>query len=157
MTKEQLKYIGIGIIFLLLQIVLFRHLSIYQMQPDLIIIFLVWFMSKQNRTAALLMASLLGFFQDFLLDLWGLHMFTKTLLVYVSYRFIPQSHKTPLVIGPVFLTVFLAALLHNIIFLGLNLFIQNYSAEILFWRHLIGNSLYSAVVACCIHLFRTQR
>lgn len=157
MTKEQLKYIGIGVLFLLLQIVLFRHLSIYQMQPDLVIVFLVWFMSKQSRTASLLMACLLGFLQDFLLDLWGVHMFTKTLLVYLSHRFIPQDQKTPLLIGPVFLTVILAALLHNIIFLGLNLFIQTYSVEVLFWRHLIGSSLYSAVIACCIYLFRTKR
>ncbi|SHE78980.1 rod shape-determining protein MreD [Fodinibius roseus] len=157
MTKEQLKYIGAGVLFLLLQIMLFRHLSIYQMQPDLVLVFLVWFMSKKDRAAALLMAGLLGFLQDFLLDLWGLHMFTKTLLVYLSHRFIPQDQKTPLLIGPVFLTVLLAALLHNLIFLGLNLFIQNYSAEVLFWRHLIGNSLYSAVIACCIHLFRTKR
>lgn len=157
MTKGQLKYIGIGVLFLLLQIVLFRHLSIYQMQPDLVIIFLAWFMSRQNRTAALLMAALLGFLQDFLLDLWGLHMFTKTLLVYLSHRFIPQHQKTPLSIGPVFLTVLAVAVLHNIIFLGLNLFIQNYSAEILFWRHLLGSSLYTAVIACCIHLFRMNK
>ncbi|SMO77398.1 rod shape-determining protein MreD [Fodinibius sediminis] len=157
MTKEQLKYLSIGLLFLLLQVVLFRHLTIFRMQPDLVLIFLVWFMSKKNRATALLMGALLGFLQDFFLDLWGLHMFTKTLLVYLSHRFIPKDHTKLLLIGPVFTTVFSAALLHNIIFLGLNLFIQNYTAEIIFWRQLVGNSLYSAIVACCIHLFRTQR
>ena len=157
MTRKQLTYVGFGLLFLLLQVVLFRHLSIYGMRPDLVTIFLVWFMSRQNRTAALLMAGLLGFLQDFILDLWGLHMFTKTLLVYISHRFIPRDQKTLLLIGPVFLTVLLVALLHNLIFLGLNLFMQSYSAEAMFWRHLAGNSLYSAVVACCIHLFRINR
>lgn len=156
MSKEQLKYIAAGFIFLLLQIVLFRHLTIFRAQPDLVLIFLVWYMSRQNRTAALLMAALLGFLQDFFLDLWGLHMFTKTLLVYLGYRFIPKAHSATLSIGPVGLTIFLAALLHNLIFLGLNLFIQNYSAELLFWYHLIGSSLYSAIVASVIHLFRNK-
>lgn len=157
MNKYQLKYMGIGLLALLLQIVLFRHLSIFHTQPDLVLIFLLWYMSRQTRTASLLMAAALGFCQDFLLDLWGLHMFTKTLLVYLSYQFIPREEKTTLLIGPVFMTVLLAALCHNIIFLGLNLFIQSYSAEVLFWRQLIGNSLYSAVVACCVHLFRSNR
>lgn len=156
MTKEWLKYIGAGLVVLLLQIILFRHLTVFYAQPDLVLIFLVWYMSRKNRTAALLMAALLGFLQDFFLDLWGLHMFTKTLLVYVGHRFIPKAQKTNLSIGPVFLTILLAALLHNLIFLGLNMFIQNYTAEILFWHHLIGSSLYSAIVASVIYLFKTQ-
>lgn len=156
MTKEWLKYLGAGLVFLLLQIILFRHLSIFYAQPDIILIFLVWFMSNKNRTAALLMAALLGFLQDFFLDLWGLHMFTKTLLVYISHRFIPKAPKTNLSIGPVFLTILLAALLHNLIFLGLNMIVQNYTAETLFWHHILGSSVYSATVASVIYLFRTK-
>ncbi|MCW9707759.1 rod shape-determining protein MreD [Fodinibius salsisoli] len=156
MSKKQLTHLGIGLVFLLLQVVLFRHLTVFHAQPDLVLIFLVWYMSRQNRTAALLMAALLGFFQDFLLDLWGLHMFTKTLLVYISHRFIPKTRAITLSIGPVGLTVLLAAFLQNLIFLGLNMFIQNYSAELLFWNHLIGSSLYSAVIASVIYLFRNK-
>lgn len=156
MNPERLKNIGLGISFLLLQILLFRHLKIYQIQPDLILIFLVWYMTKKDRTSALLMAAGFGFLQDALLDLWGLNMFTKTLLTFIGYNFIPRGSKKRLLVGQVFLTMLIASLLHNLIFLGLNVVIQNYSAEFYFWRHLLGNSLYTAVVASFIQLFRTN-
>lgn len=156
MNTERLKYIGIGLGFLLIQVVLFRHLRIYHMQPDLVLIFLIWYISKQDRTSALLMAAGLGFFQDALLDLWGLNMFSKTLLTFIGYNFIPKSSNVRLLIGQVFITVLIASLVHNLIFLGLNSLILNYSAESIFWRHWIGSSIYTATVAGFIHLFRTK-
>lgn len=155
MNPERLKNFGLGFLFLLVQLVLFRHLKIYQVQPDLVLIFLIWYAARQDRTSAILMAAGLGFFQDALLDLWGLNMFSKTLLIFISYNFIPKKSKQ-LLIGQVFLTILIASLLHNIIFLGLNAIIQNYTAELFFWRHLIGNSLYTAVIAGVIYLFRSR-
>lgn len=156
MNPERIKNFGFGLAFLLTQIVLFRHLKILQVQPDLVLIFLVWFMAKKDRTSALLMAAILGFFQDALLDLWGLNMFSKTLLVFMSFNFIPKGSKKKLLIGQVFLTIVIAAFIHNLIFLGLNALIQNYTAELYFWRHLIGSTLYTAFVASFIQLFRTN-
>lgn len=155
MNPERLKNFGLGFLFLLVQLVLFRHLKIYQVQPDLVLIFLIWYAARQDRTSAILMAAGLGFFQDALLDLWGLNMFSKTLLIFISYNFIPKKSKQ-LLIGQVFLTILIASLLHNIIFLGLNAIIQNYTAELFFWRHLFGNSLYTAVIAGVIYLFRSR-
>src|SRR6056297_2844570 len=129
MNFERFKNFGIGLGFLIVQIVLFRHLKIMQVQPDLLLIFLVWYMTQKDRTSALLMAAGLGFLQDALLDLWGLNMFVKTLLVFISYNFIPKGGKKRLLIGQVFLAIAIAALLHNLIFLGLNAIIQNYTGE----------------------------
>lgn len=156
MNPERLKNIGLGLGFLLLQVVLFRHLKIFQMQPDLVLIFLIWYMAQKDRTSALLMAAGLGFMQDALLDLWGLNMFSKTLLTFIGYNFIPQGAKKRLLVGQVFLTILIASLLHNLIFLGLNAVIQSYSAETFFWRHLFGNSLYTAIIASFLQLFRTK-
>lgn len=156
MNPERLKNVGIGLVFLLMQVMLFRHLKIYQIQPDLILIFLVWYMARKSRTAALLMAAGLGFMQDALLDLWGLNMFSKTLLIFVGYNLIPQNTKKRLLVGQVFLIIAIASLLHNLIFLGLSVLIENYSAEMFFWRHFLGSSLYTAVVASFIQLFRTR-
>lgn len=155
MNAESIKNIGIGLGFLLLQLVIFRHLKIFQVQPDLVLIFLIWYMAFKDRTSALLMAASFGFLQDAMLDLWGLNMFAKTLLIFMSYNFIPRGKKR-LLVGQVFLTIFVVCLLHNLIFLGLNAAIQNYSGEIFFWRNLFGNSLYTAVVASFIQLFRTK-
>ncbi|MGM0545899.1 MAG: rod shape-determining protein MreD [Bacteroidota bacterium] len=156
MNPERFKNFGIGLGLLLIQIMLFRHLQIMQVQPDLLLIFLVWYMSQKDRTTALLMAAGLAFLQDALLDLWGLNMFSKTLLVFVSYNFIPRGGKKRLLIGQIFLTIFVVAVIHNLIFLGLNSVIENYTGEIFFWRHLIGSSIYTALVASFIHLFRTN-
>ncbi|MDZ7658442.1 rod shape-determining protein MreD [Fodinibius sp.] len=156
MNPERFKNFGIGLAFLLIQVMLFRHLKIMQVQPDLLLIFLVWYMARKDRTAALLMAAGLGFLQDAMLDLWGLNMFSKTLLVFMSYNFIPRGSKKQLLIGQVFLTIAIAALIHNLIFLGLNIAIESYTGEQYFWRHLIGSSLYTAFVASFIQLFRTN-
>ncbi|NGP89314.1 rod shape-determining protein MreD [Fodinibius halophilus] len=156
MNPDRLKNIGLGILFLLVQVALFRHLKILKIQPDLVLIFLLWYAARYDRTSAIVMAAGFSFLQDALLDLWGLNMFTKTLLIFVSFNFIPRNTKKQLLIGQVFLTVLIGALVHNIIFLGLNSVIVNYTAEIFFWRHLIGNSCYTALVAAIIYLFRTR-
>ncbi len=98
----------------------------------------------------------LAFVQDALLDLWGLNMFSKTLLTFAIYNFIPKSSEVRLLIGQIFLTVLIASMVHNIIFLGLNIIVESYSAELLFWRQWIGNAIYTAIVASFIHLFRTN-
>lgn len=156
MNTEHLKKYGVGLGFILLQVTLFRHLKIYNIQPDVVIIFLLWYTMRQNRTAAILMAAVLGFMQDALLDLWGLHMFSKTLLVFSVYNFIPRNPNLRLITAQVFITVFTATLFHNLIFLGLNYTVENYSAEFLFWSQWLGNSLYTALIASFLHLFRTK-
>lgn len=156
MNPERLKNIGLGVGFVFIQVTLFRHLKIFQMQPDFVLIFITWYLVRKDRTSALLMAAGLGFLQDALLDTWGLNMFSKTLLTFIIYNFIPKGLKRRLLVGQVFLTILLICLLHNLIFLGLNAIVINYSAEGMFWRHLLGNSIYTAVVASFIQLFRTQ-
>lgn len=156
MSTEHLKKYGLGLGFVFLQVTLFRHLKIYNIQPDVVIIFLLWYTMRQNRTAAILMAAVLGFMQDALLDLWGLHMFSKTLLVFSVYNFIPRNPNLRLITAQVFITVFTATLFHNLIFLVLNYTVENYSAEFLFWSQWLGNSFYTALIASFLHLFRTK-
>ncbi|MDX1639843.1 MAG: rod shape-determining protein MreD [Balneolaceae bacterium] len=156
MNTERLKDFGVGLSFVALQIVMFRHLKLWGMQPDLVLIYILWLITRRDRTTCLILAAGLGFFQDALLDLWGLNMFSKTLLTFMAYNFIPKSSDVRLLIGQIFLTVLIASMVHNIIFLGLNLVVEIYSAELFFWREWIGNAVYTAVVASFIHLFRTN-
>lgn len=156
MSRERLKDFGIGLGFVVLQIVMFRHLKLWEMQPDLVLIYILWMITHKDRTSCLLIAAGLGFFQDALLDLWGLNMFSKTLMTFAIYNFIPKSSEIRLLIGQVFLTVLIASMVHNILFLGLSFIVESYSAEILFWRQWIGNALYTAVVGSFIYLFRTN-
>lgn len=156
MNADKLKEYGIGFGVIFIQLTLFRHLKIYNMQPDLIIIYLLWVATKKDRTSAIILAAVLGFTQDALLDLWGLNMFSKTLLIFAGYNFIPKSSNVRLLAGQVFLIVLIACLIHNLIFLGLNAAVEIYSAEFLFWSQWLGSSLYTAVVAFFLYLFRTR-
>lgn len=155
MNLKQLKDFGIGLGFVALQVVLFRHLKIYEMQADVVLIFLIWYMTQRDRTTAIVMAAALGFFQDAFLDLWGLNMFSKTLIVFSAFNIIPKTKEIRLLLGQVFLTVLLISLAHNLVYLGLNIFVEQYSAELIFWQQLAGNSIYTAVVGSFIYLFRT--
>lgn len=155
MSGERIKDFGMGLGFVVLQIVLFRHLRVYDMQADLVLVFLLWFMMRRDRTSAIIMAAFLGFVQDAILDLWGLNMFSKTLLAFAGYNFLPKNSDVRLILGQVFIIVFIASVAHNLIFLGMSSVVQNYSAEFLFWRQLIGNSIYTGFVASFIQLFRT--
>lgn len=155
MNSERIRDFGIGLGFIVIQIVLFRHLKVFQMQPDLVLIFLLWLMVRRDRTSVLILAAILGFTQDALLDLWGLNMFSKVLTAFIGYNLIPKSSEGRLLLGQVFLTVLIASLIHNLIFLGLSGIMELYSAEIIFWRQWIGNGLYTAVVASFMQLFRT--
>ncbi|MFH5883067.1 rod shape-determining protein MreD [Halalkalibaculum sp. DA3122] len=156
MNTERLKDFGIGLGFVGLQIVMFRHLKVWNMQPDLVLIYILWLITVRDRTSCLFMAAALGLFQDALLDLWGLNMFSKTLITFAAYNFIPKSDKVRLLIGQIFLTVFIASLFHNIIFVGLSVIVESYSAEFLFWQQWLGNAVYTTLVAGLIQLFRTQ-
>lgn len=155
MTGERLKDFGLGLGFVALQVVLFRHLRVYEMQADLVLIFLIWFMMRRDRTSAIIMAAVLGFIQDAVLDLWGLNMFSKTFIAFAGYNFLPDYSEIHRVLGQIFITVLITALVHNLVFLGLSSVVEIYSAEFLFWRLLAGNSIYTALVATFIQLFRT--
>lgn len=156
MNLKQLKDFVIGLGFVALQVVLFRHLKIYEMQADVVLIFLIWYMTQRDRTTAIVMAAVLGFFQDAFLDLWGLNMFSKTLIVFSAFNIIPKTKEIRLLLGQVFLTVLLISLAHNLVYLGLNSLVEQYSAELIFWQQLAGNSIYTAVVGSFIYLFRTD-
>lgn len=157
MSLTKLKEIGIGLAVVLLQVIFFRHLDIYSMHPDVVLIFLVWYMTKRNRTAALLMAALLGFTQDALLGLWGLNMFSKTLMVFILYNWIPNEPAGKSQLPRVMIFVFIGGFIQNLFLIALSSTVEVYTAELLFWRNWLGNSIYTSVTAGIIQLFRIRR
>lgn len=156
MKSERLKDFlwGLGIVFL--QIVIFRHLKIFKIQADIVFIYILWIMSQRSRTSAIVLAATLGFLQDAMMNLWGLNMFANTLIAFMGYRFIPKQSETQLMVSQVFLLVLIFSLFHNIIFLGMASFVKNYAVELYFWYILLGSSLYTAIVASIIYLFKNS-
>jgi hypothetical protein len=101
------------------------------------------------------MAAGLGFLMDALLDTWGLHMFAKTLTIFASFNFIPRITDMRLLTGQIFLTILLAGIFHQFIFLILANFIDGY-ADLFFFRQWVGNAIYTAVIGSFMYIFRSN-
>jgi rod shape-determining protein MreD len=155
MNLDKIKEFLFGFLILLAQIILFRHLTFIGSQPDLVLLFTIWLMTREDRTSVILIAAGLAFLQDAFLDLWGLNMFAKTAIAFFAYRFVPKVEEHRLLIWQAFTLIFVIALFHNLIFVGFSFFIEVYTGEYSFWSLLFGNTLYTTVVGTLIYLFRS--
>lgn len=154
MKKKVWLDIGIAIIFLLAQIMVFRHLDLFGVQADVVFIFLLWMMSCRGRSYTLVFAAFSSLLLDILLDTWGLHLFAKTLTVMLAYNVINSVSESILQSGKVFTVTFLAALLYYLIFLTMAVFAGKYVFELFFLKHWIGNSLYTAIIASLLYMLK---
>ncbi len=151
-----LRYLLLGAGMLAVQIILLRHLKIYDAESDLLLVYLIWLCTKKNRTETLLIAGILGLLQDALLDLWGMHLFSKVLLVFITHGFLSNLSEKRFVFWQVFIIILLAALLHNVIFWGVGLFSEAIATDYVFWNLIIGSSLFTALLGGFLHLVRTD-
>lgn len=150
------RYLLIGFGLLAIQIVLLRHLKIFNAEPDLVLIYLLWLCPKKQRTETLLLAAMLGFLQDALLDLWGMNMFSKVLLIFLVHGFLGNLSEKRFIFWQIFIIVFIAAIIHNTIFWAVGLFSEAIATEYLFWNLILGSSAFTALIAGFLHLVRTD-
>ncbi|MEP1150122.1 MAG: rod shape-determining protein MreD [Balneola sp.] len=154
MRNNVLKHIGIGILFVLSQLLIFQYLTIYNAYVDPLLIFLVWSTLRYKRHEVLLFAAALGFFQDALFDVWGLNMFAKTITVFLVYKIVSRNSEVRLLIWQAFGFIFGAAILHNIFYLSFSSFLDTYnytSSPIIL---LLGSSLYTALIGSILHVLK---
>lgn len=150
------RYLLIGLGLLAIQIVLLMHLKIFNAEPDLVLIYLLWLCPKKERTETLILAALLAFFQDALLDLWGMNMFSKILLIFLVHGFLSNLSEKRFIFWQIFIIVFLAAVVHNTIFWATGMFSEAIATEYLFWNLIVASSAYTALIAGFLHLVRTE-
>ena len=141
---------------LALQIMLFRHLTIFGAEPDIVLVYLLWLMASRDRTTVVIHGAAMGFALDLFLDFWGLHMLSKTILAFFGYNFIPKTTDTKLLYNQVFIIILLAGLFHNLIFTGVAQFAEIFRVEQLFWVIWVGNSLLTALVGTFFYLFKNN-
>lgn len=136
---------------------LLRHLQIFGAEPDLILIFLLWLCKSKSRTTVLLYAAGLGLMHDALIDLWGIHMFSKTLMVLILHSYLNRISKNKFIFWQVVLIVFIAAIIHNITFFSVTVYSDLYtSGPQLIMRLLIG-SVYSAILGGFLHMVKEDK
>jgi rod shape-determining protein MreD len=150
----RLFFIGLGIVAI--QIVLLRHLEILGAESDLVLLFLLWLAAKKSKTKVLIYAAFLGFLQDALTDLWGLNMFSKTVLIFILYGYLNRISQNRFLYWQIFLIILMAAFLHNLIFYGVSLFTELYSGGHMIWSLLIVSSIFTAIVGSFLHMVRVD-
>jgi rod shape-determining protein MreD len=156
MSWENLKYYLWGLLFLAIQVVFLQHLVLFGASADLVFLFVLWAMLKVERSQVLLIAFGLAFFQDALLDHWGLNILSKTLFAYVFYNIVSSFRDTILSVGQVFLFILVAALIYHMIYLGIANFAGRYFLEGMFLQMWLVGSSYTALVGIISHLLRTR-
>jgi rod shape-determining protein MreD len=154
MKSELLKYGVIGLAAVLLQMLIFNHLSYGPIQSDITLVVLIWVIATQNRTTAILFAAYVGVLSDFFLDYWGLHLMAKPLTTLLVYRFVPRLDESRLFFTQVFLILLGISVVHNLFFLLAAFFAQIYQAGLVFLQIMIGSSLMTAITGSIIYILR---
>lgn len=154
MRSDHIRTLFLGLSMVGIQIVLLRHLKIFDAESDLVLLFIIWLCTKKSKTECLIYAGLLGFLQDAIIDLWGLNMFSKTLLVFILHGFLNRISENRTIFWEVFLVILGAAFLHNCIFLGVTLFSEAFASGFAMWSLLLASSVFTAVVGSFLHLVR---
>lgn len=151
MRSDLIKYYFFGVVAVIAQILLFRHLTFYGAQADIVLVFLLWSCLHRVRGEVLLLTAVIAFLQDSLLDLWGLHMFTKTITVFLVHAYVNRSRDNQPLIWQVFLGIFAISFIHNIVFLALSSFVELYATEYIFFQFIFGASFYTAIAGTAVY------
>lgn len=137
-----------------IQIILLRHLEVFGAKPDLILVFIIWLCTQKNKSICLIFAAFLGLFQDSLTDLWGLNIFSKTLLVFILHGYLNRIKEKQLLFWQVFLIILLGSAIHNIAFYGVSLFTGLYTTGFLTFSLLVYSPVYTSVIGSFLHIVR---
>ncbi|MEX2600955.1 MAG: rod shape-determining protein MreD [Balneolaceae bacterium] len=153
---ENIRHFFLGLGFLAIQIILLRHLKIYGAEADLVLVYLLWLCTQKSRTEVLLFAALFGLMQDAMTDLWGLNMFSKTLLIFLVHNYLRKVSEHRFILWQIFILLLAAALIHNALIILLSLFSELYNSGTALLPILIGGSVYTALAGSFIYLVRTE-
>jgi rod shape-determining protein MreD len=155
--SDTIRFFLIGIGIVAVQILLFKNLRIFDGEVDLVLIYLIWVSTKRSKTESLILTAILALFQDAFSDLWGLHMFSKTLTVFILHSYLNRISENRFIFWQVFLIILAVAFLHNLIFLVLTMFSEVYASGYVFWSLMLAGTLMTAVIGSFLHLVRTDR
>jgi len=149
--------IALGLSVVVLQITIFRHLRVFGVEPDITVLPLFYWMAVYPRTRVLMLAFMVGFVQDLLLDWWGLAMIAKTVTVMVLYGVVPKrSDGLPnLSSSALYLTLCVA--LHQIVMLTVAGVSDIYVTRGNIGLYLIGNSVFTIAIGMLAQLLAGRR
>ena len=145
-----------GVIFVFLDVLFFSHLTVFGLQVDPLLFYILWLIPRYDRLPLLLITAVLAFLQDAAFDYWGMMMFSKTLLIFVIFNPVKARAENQLLIWQIFIFIFSAAIIHNLVFYMLASFFIAYAANFSPFILVLGNAIYTAIVGCLIYIFRIR-
>lgn len=145
-----------GLFFLLVQVILVRHLRVFNAEANLLWLYLIYLASTRDRTYSIVITALLSFLLDAFLDNWGLFLFANVLVVFLSYSFIPRLNEIKLLSAQVFIALISLSFFTNLIFFGVGNLFSLYDSNVHFWESLIGNSFYTAILGTFLYNFSSM-
>lgn len=153
MNPTLIKDFAWGFLYIFIQVVLVRHLRLFESEPDLFWVFLIYLASSRERTYSIILTGVLTFFYDAFLDLWGLHLFAFTATLFLVQRFLPRIQDQKLLTFQVGSILLITSGIANFFVVMLSGFTEIYSSNVFFWNHLIGNSIYTALLGSFLYNF----
>lgn len=142
----QLRDALIGFLLLLLQFLIFQHLPILGGRPDLLLVYIIWITTRYSKVQTLIITFISSFILDAMLDLWGLHMFSNTLLVLAGYELIQNLSVRRLIYWQVFLLLSVIGLVKYSAFLALAGVANAYQVPSFTIGVLMAGTLYTALL-----------
>ena len=136
----------IGLLLLLLQFLIFQHLPIAGSRPDLLLIYLLWITKRYSKVQSLIIAFISSFILDAMLDLWGLHMFSNTVLILAGFELIQNFSGRKLMFWQVFLLLTVTGLIKYTIFLALAGVANAYHVPSFTITMIVIGTLYTALI-----------
>lgn len=140
----------------LIQSVLLRHLTIFGAEPDLVFLFLLWLCRSRNRTTVLLFTLYTAFLQDMLADLWGIHLFSKTLTLFILHNYLHRISQTKFYFWQVSAVVFFSTLILSLIYSGMALFSELYASGTFLWIQILVSALYTALLGSFLYIVKVS-
>ncbi|MEX0904096.1 MAG: rod shape-determining protein MreD [Balneolaceae bacterium] len=154
--SDNIRTLAIGLGIVAVQFVLLRHLTILGAESDLVLLFILWLCTKRPKIDCLIYAGMLGLLQDSLMDLWGLHMFSKTLVVFMLHDILNRISENRFLTWQIFLVILAAAFLHNLIFFMVSSFAEVFATGYVGFSLLVISSGFTAIVGSFLHLVRVD-
>lgn len=152
-----LKAVLQGVVVVLLQWLVFNRLRLWGAYPDAVLLFVAYLGLAYGRRVGLIGGFFSGLLLDALLDSWGLHTLTKSLMGFLIGLFAleePEAfHPT---LGQVFLGSLVLTLVHNGLLVALLALSAGTRTAFMVEALWLGGALYTACLSVLITLVRLR-
>lgn len=154
--SDLLRFLMLGFGAVIIQVILLRHLTVFNAESDLVLIFALWICTKRPKTEALLITAFAAFFQDALTDLWGLNLFSKVITVFILHNFLNRTSENSFLAWQIFLIVAGASFLHNLFFYIVSSLSGIFASDYVVISLLLVSTIFTAILGGFLHLVRSR-